>query len=156
MLLGVTYQEAFSKLFPGEYMPCPETFPDARVGRPIEESLEFLPTIGLKIKKANLRNIKSLRKRTSLILLRWKSEPWLSHGLVFDGEVGIILDPAYEETSSLRFYNSNLETIYYVKRVSNELPIRNTDPGGDQGASGLPNGGGLSSSETPTGDALFI
>lgn len=153
-LLEISYQDAFNKLFPGKAMPDPNDY-GSEVGLMVEESLKLLPQIGLQLQPAKLRNVKSLRKRTSLIVLRWKHMPDLSHATVFDGNTGNFLDPAFEKPSS-RVYNSNLHTIYYIKRTSHGLPIQNTDIGGHQSPSGLSDGSGMSSSQTFDGDALFV
>jgi hypothetical protein len=156
MLLEISYQEAFSRLFPNTPMPCPEQNSWASVGRLIDESLELLPRVGLEPQPAKIRSVKSLRKRTSLIILRWKNEPTLSHGIVFDGETGTFLDPCYQQPLSHRVYNRNLENIYYIKRTSHGVSIRDTDNGRNQSTGGLSDGGSLPSSETLTGDALFV
>lgn len=118
MLLKVSYQEAFNKLFPGTTMPCPKENPYATVGLLTEESLQLLPSVGLKFQPAKLRSIKSLRKRTSLIIIRWRDEPDVSHGIVFDGESGTFLDPCYQQPLRYQVYDRNLETIYYIKKIS--------------------------------------
>jgi len=155
MLLEISYEEAFVRLFPGVRMPDPnDQQASGTVGKLIEESLALMPRVGLEPQKANLRNVKSLRKRTSFIVLRWKYEPQLSHGVVFDGTTGHFLDPCYEQPLNHQTYNRNLESIYYIKRISDELSISNPDAHGNQSAGGLPNGGSLPSSQEIAGNAI--
>lgn len=155
-LLQVPYVEAFSRLYPGTIMP-PVTDYSARVGRLIEESLALLPRVGIQLHQSKLRSVRSLKKRTALIILRWKYEPHLSHAVVFDGEQGKILDPCYESPLSHSIYNRNLEAIYYVKRTQpyaqQQLPVRSPDPIRTQDSGGLSLRSGLPSSQAPNGNA---
>jgi hypothetical protein len=119
-LLEISYQEAFERI---HKKPCPP--PDAYfrqhlVGLTPEQSLEVMPSLGLKMEKSNLRNVRSLRRRTSLILLRWQDEPTQMHGIVFDGEARKFLDPDPMYPVSLRRMQKNLEAIYHVRRLTKQ------------------------------------
>jgi len=115
ILLNLTYEEAFQRVHPNRPMPPKDNYlREHQVGLEIEEALNLMPTLGLSIKKANLRQITSLRRRTSLVLLRWKEEPWQSHGVVFDGESGRFLDPG-DMNLRVKDLQENLDSIYYVK-----------------------------------------
>lgn len=72
---------------------------------------------GLRLQKANLRKVTSLRRRTSLILLRWQWEPTQMHALVFDGSTGSIIDPSFSAWQcTMNDIQYNLDSIYYVNR----------------------------------------
>jgi hypothetical protein len=119
ILLQVSYSEAFNRLWPNRIMPPPEN-PWADISLSIEAALWLLPRVGLQLQKANIKSVKSLRKRTSLIILRWKCEPERSHAVVFDGESSRFIDPSYHPHLSYRLYNRNLDSIYYVKKLNNQ------------------------------------
>jgi hypothetical protein len=155
IFLEITYEEAFSRVYPNRHMPLPgEFYPE--VGLDPNEALAMMPKLGLEIKQANLKSVRSLRTRTSLIILRWKDQPYLMHALVFDGERGVFIDPHYKIPLNCRAYNYNLDSIYYVRRISNELSIRNTISRGNQNTGRLSNRRGLQSSQASAGDALFV
>ena len=118
ILLETSYEDAFERI---HKKPCPP--PDAYfrqhlVGLTPERSLELMPSLGLKVEKSNLRNVRSLRRRTSLILLRWRTEPTQMHGIVFDGEAGRFLDPDPMYPITMCRMQKNLEAIYHIRRLS--------------------------------------
>lgn len=126
MLLNTTYEEAFSRLFPYRMMPpaCTTECINSpivcceQVSLETNLALSIMPQFGLEIKLSNLKSVQSLKKRTSLVILRWRTCPERSHALLFDGEQGIFVDPCYKVPLNHRIMNINLEDIYYVKRPS--------------------------------------
>lgn len=103
-------------MFPHRDMPATGTL-DLSISMLIDESLAMLPRLGLEAKWSGLRNVKTLRKRTSLVILRWHDYPTLSHALVFDGEKSVFVDPLYDTPLNHTTLNRNLFGIYYVKRI---------------------------------------
>jgi hypothetical protein len=118
ILKGITYEQAFQLVYPGRTMPPKDAiYREHDVALPTEQALKLMPRFGLHLQKSNLRSVHSLRRRTSLILLRWQVEPTQMHALVYDGEAGKILDPCYDFFPvTLGDINNNLDSIYYVKK----------------------------------------
>jgi ABC-type bacteriocin/lantibiotic exporter with double-glycine peptidase domain len=118
MLLDISYEDAFKKILPKHNYDSWSYSAWQESDLSIEKGLEVLSDLGIKVKRAKLRNVKSLKKRTSLIFLRWKTDPDLMHTLVFDGKQGKILDPLPSHIKPITKgeCNRNLEAIYYVSR----------------------------------------
>jgi hypothetical protein len=124
ILLDVSYQEAFRRIHPGRECPPRDAYwRQHQVGIDPEKAIDLMPSLGLEVKKSNLRYVRSLRRKTSLILLRWQSEPTQLHGIVFDGESGSFIDPDFDGRITVRRMQKNLEAIYHVRRISH-LPSR--------------------------------
>jgi hypothetical protein len=129
ILLQVSYQEAFKLVHPKRKMPASD-FDQMRrwkVGMDPEKSLQIMEENGLRVEQSNLRKVSSLRRRTSLILLRWRHEPAQMHAVVFDGSTGRIIDPSLWP-SSREEIQDNLESIYHVERITQPMarPAKNT------------------------------
>jgi ABC-type bacteriocin/lantibiotic exporter with double-glycine peptidase domain len=126
ILLECSYEEAFKLLHPRRKTMPPSDLHQwhrLKVALTPEKSLQLMPKFGLRVQKANLRKVSSLRKRTSLILLRWRSDPTQMHALVFDGSTQRIIDPS--PTSwiiSMDEMQQNLDSIYHVKRINQPAP----------------------------------
>jgi hypothetical protein len=115
MLLDCSYEQAFKKVF-----PCTKKIPSQYYDWPKsgykltpEKALRILNRCGVKTKKAKLKKVQSLKKRTALIMLRWREMPELMHAMVFDPDDRTLLDPS--SYTSVKLCNENLEAIYYVK-----------------------------------------
>jgi hypothetical protein len=125
IFLECSYQDAFKLLHPRrKAMPPSDIDQDNRIKVAFtpEKSLQLMPKFGLQVQKSNLRKVASLRRRTSLILLRWHWEPTQMHALVFDGSTGKILDPTFAYYKcTLDEIQRNLDSIYYVKRTNQPM-----------------------------------
>lgn len=115
MLLGCSYEEAFKKVFPkSKYTYNYRDWPKSGYKLTPEKALRILDKHGIKTKKAKLKRATSLKKRTALIMLRWKIAPELMHAVVFDGETGKIYDPgSYHDP---KVYDYNMHAIYYIEK----------------------------------------
>lgn len=146
ILLGISYEDSFRRLFPNKIMRT-DSYWESNIALTVEQSLDMLPHIGIQLQKTNLRNVKLLKGRTSFIILRWKNEPNLSHGLIFDGSSGKFLDPVFYPPLNHSTYNRNLENIYYVKRISHKFSISSINANRLQNCSRLSNTRSLSGSQ---------
>ena len=119
MLLDTTYQQAFQLVYPNRPMPAPWDRLE-RVWLDPEQALNMMPKFGIHPIRASIRSVRSLKKRTSLVLLRWRTQPSLQHALIFDGETGNFVDPSFKTSLNHKVMNRNLEAIYYIKK---KLPM---------------------------------
>ncbi len=121
MILGKTYEETFTLLFPdrdyssGEHaLRCEGS--DRDVGSLAARALEKL---GYRTKKSTYKQVKSLLKyarKHTLIILRWGGGS-MCHAVIFDAETKRFLDPSGPlEPGDMRRYQRNLDSMYYVEQ----------------------------------------
>lgn len=113
MLSNYTYDQAFKKIFPGEWRT------PYSGGLMLTDAAATLRKRGWKIRKVPIKYIASLKK-DALILITWDTEPDLSHALVYDAENKKIIDPSFDRPLRNRTYERMLHSVYYIEQVPKE------------------------------------
>ena len=115
MLLGKSYEEVHSLLHPTSD-PQDYDCPGIRSEKVDEAASEKLQQLGIKVKRAKLRQLRSLLRHSrkhALLIIRWEWAPTLCHAIVFDVDRKRFLDPT-GRTLKRKIYERQLDSVLYV------------------------------------------
>lgn len=118
MLNSITYNEAFRLIHPNKNTPQ-FLVPWWRAGLPPDKSIYRLMRLGMKPKLSKLKYLKSL-KRNALIIMRWVPNEPIMHGIVYDAEQNVFLDPDISGPRPIKVYQKRVEQMYYITPLSRE------------------------------------
>jgi hypothetical protein len=115
MLLGKTYEQAFKLLHPGKSVDdADHGFNTNFIAQTLTELLE---KHGYKVKQSTYKRVKSLprySKKNALLIVRWGGGMFC-HCVAFDAETKQFMDPSGMGSHTLRTYQRNLDSMYYVE-----------------------------------------
>jgi hypothetical protein len=109
MMKGISYEEAYKLVHPKKDF-CGEA------SLPPEKAIKILDKYGLETSYQPIKKIRHI-KRDALLLIRWRAQPDLMHGVIFDKKNRMFLDPWFNTPKSVRTYESQLDSVWYFKAL---------------------------------------
>lgn len=130
MLLGKTYEEAFSLLHPGKKMT--EMYSHGWRDDSMENKAhELLRGLGFKTHTGKYRKFKSYRERmqkNAIMIIRWDFDPTMCHCILFDGDAKNFIEPSggYIVTSdyTLKSLQRQLDTPIIIDKIPTPETLR--------------------------------
>lgn len=130
MLLGKTYEEAFSLLHPGKNMT--EMYSHGWRDNSMENKAhELLRGLGFKTHTGKYRKFKSYRERmqkNAIMIIRWDFDPSMCHCILFDADAKNFIEPSggYVITSdyTMKSLQRQLDTPIIIDKIPSPEILR--------------------------------